>query len=424
MRILVISIFLITTLFSFILKYLNYTKRNAPLPDNVKDIYDKEEYVKQQAYEMEKLRYSIFTSIITRSIFLVMLVFNVYFQVFDFLSAYTSNIYLLSLGLMLIPEFAEMIIESLLGIYNTFVIEGKYGFNKTTPKTYVLDFIKNTLFFVVITSVLVSLFIFLDATFGNIVYPAFFVVFLVFAVSAQILSPFIIRLYYKLTPLEDGSLKDRINALAEKHNFRIKNIYRVDASKRTTKLNAFATGFGKTKTIGMFDTLLEKMTEDEVVGIVAHEIGHAKHNHTMKGIPLSIIAFIIMLTGAFFIFTNPSFAQAFGFQYENIAFGVVILTVFISPINLILSIPAMAQSRKHEIEADTLFCETVGSEVSISAIKKGVRENFGNLTPHPLVVKLKHRHPTASQRIAYFEKLNLKPAPEHIAATELIEVKV
>jgi len=177
----------------------------------------------------------------------------------------------------------------------------------------------------------------------------------------------------------------------------------VDASKRSTKLNAFATGFGKTKTIGLFDTLVEKMTHDEIVAILAHEIGHNKKNHILKSMPLSILNLAIMVMMAYFIVTMPQVSQAFGFADANVAFGVYVLFIMLSPISLILEIPANALSRKHEYEADAFEVEYAGKEVAISAIKKIFREDLGNLTPHPFVVMMEHTHPPLHQRIAAME---------------------
>ena len=410
MRILVICIFLAATFFSFFLKFLNYKNRNAPLPENVKDIFDAEAYKKNLAYSMANTKFSIVSGIIGMLFTLVLLLFNIHFQIFDFLNEHTANIYLLSLGMLLIPIFVESVIDAIVGIYDTFVIEEKYGFNKTTPGTYILDFIKGLLISFALIGGLLSLFILLHSRLGDIVYPVFFFILIGFMLLLSFLSPFLIRIFEKLTPLEEGELKDKINALATKHNFRVKGIFRVDASKRSTKLNAFATGFGKTKTIGLYDTLIEKMTEDEIIGVLAHEIGHAKHKHILKRIPLSIISLIVGLVGAYFIITNPAVSQAFGFEYENLAFGIFILTILITPISLVLRIPSSALSRKHEFEADTMEAETVGSEVDITAIKKLYREDLGNLTPHPFVVKMTYSHPTATQRIAHFERLNIKKA--------------
>jgi STE24 endopeptidase len=233
---------------------------------------------------------------------------------------------------------------------------------------------------------------------------AFFFVILVFQLFMSFISPLLIRIFYKLTPLEDGTLKDKINAMAEETGFKLKGIYKVDASKRSTKLNAFATGFGKTKTIGLFDTLIEKMTEDEVISVLAHEIGHAKRRHILKRTPLSLVTFGLLLLAAYFVVALPEVSQAFGFESANIAFGLYVLFIMVSPLMLVLSIPATALSRKHEYEADGFSRELAGQEVAVSALKTLYRESFGNLTPHPFVVMMEHSHPPLTDRVASIEK--------------------
>jgi STE24 endopeptidase len=404
MRIAIILIFLATSAFGFFLKYLTYSRRNAPLPENVRDVFDEETYNKNQAYKMARLGFSIVEGLIVTAVSLLILLFNIHFWLYDFISAHTANVYFTSFFILGVPLFVGAFIAQLTGIYETFVIEEKYGFNKTKPLTYILDFIKEMLIGGVIGGGLLALFLLLYNTMGNWVFLAFFFVLLAFNLFMMFISPFMIRIFYKLTPLEDGSLKDKINALAEKTGFTFKAIYKVDASKRSTKLNAFASGFGKTRTIGLFDTLIEKMTEDEVISVLAHEIGHAKRQHILKRTPLNLAMFGIMLLAAFFIVTMPEVSQAFGFADANPAFGIYVLFIMLSPLMLVLSIPATAISRKHEYEADGFSRDLAGKPVAVSALKTLYRESFGNLTPHPFVVMMEHSHPPLTNRVGAIEK--------------------
>ena len=404
MRILIIIIFLAVTLFEFFLQYLTYTRRNAPLPENVKDVFDEEEYKKNQAYKMENLRFSIVTGIVSMVVGLLILLMNIHHGLYEFILGYTSNMYFTSLFIMLIPIIALSIVGTLMGIYSTFVIEERYGFNKTTPKTYILDFFKEILLMVVIAGGLLSLFILLYNVLGNGVFLAFFFVLIAFRLFISFISPLLIRIFYKLTPLEDGELKERIEAMATKTGYKLKGIYMVDASKRSTKLNAFAAGFGKTKTIGLFDTLVDKMTEDEIIYILGHEIGHAKKGHVLKTTPLSLLTSAILLVVAFFVITMPETSQAFGFLDVNIAFGIFVLFILVSPLMVILQIPGNILSRKYEYEADAFGKEHSSKEVAISALKKLYKEDLGNLTPHPFVVMLEYSHPPLSQRVGALEE--------------------
>jgi len=391
------------SLFGFFLKYLTYTKLKSPIPDNVKDVYDEEGYVKNQSYMMANMKFSIISGISGVLISLAYLLLNFHSHLFTYISNYTTNIYLTAIFIMFIPVLIESVIDQIFEIYDTFVIEERFGFNKTTVKTFILDMLKGLLLAVVIGGGLLMLFLFLYDTLGDTVFLVFFFVLIGFALFMAFISPFLIRIFNKLTPLEDGELKQKIEELITEAGYNIKGIYMVDASRRSTKLNAFATGFGKTKTIGLFDTLVEKMTTDEIVAILAHEVAHAKKHHILKSTPLSLMVIGIMCLAAFFIVTQPAVSQAFGFADTNVVFGVFIMAILISPLMMILNIPASAISRKHEYEADAYAKELMGKDSMISALKKLYKEDLGNLTPHPFVVMLQYSHPPLSQRVAALE---------------------
>ena len=399
MRILIILIFLSVTLFSFFLKYLTYSMRNAPLPENVKDVYNENEYKKNQEYKMDKLKFSIVSGIIGMITGLFILLFNIHHNLYEFILQYTANIYFTGLFIMLVPIIGLIIIGLPMGVYDTFVIEEKYGFNKTTVRTFILDTIKSLLIMFVIVSGLLSLFFFLHSLLDNMVFFVFFFVLMLFGLFMKFISPLMIRIFYKLTPLEESGLKERIEKFAQETGYKLQGIYMVDASRRSTKLNAFASGFGKTKTIGLFDTLLEKMTDDEIMFILAHEIGHAKKHHILKSYPLGLLSSAIMLTAAYFIITMPETSQAFGFYDVNLAFGIFIVSIILSPLMLLLGIPENAISRKHEYEADAFGKQYFGLEPAVSGLKKLYKEDLGNLTPHPFVVMIDHSHPPLTQRI-------------------------
>ena len=404
MRIIIIAIFLAVTVFQLFLVYLTYTRRNATLPDNVKDVFDEKEYRKSQDYEMDYIKYTIVTSIISMVVGLFILIFNIHNSLYEFILGYTSNIYITGVFIMLIPIIIMSFIGTLMGIYSTFVIEERYGFNKTTPKTYILDFVKELAIAVILVGVLLSLFLFLHSLMGNWVFLAFFFVLIFFQLFMMFISPLLIRIFYKLTPLEESELKERIEKIASDTGYKLKGIYMVDASKRSTKLNAFASGFGKTKTIGLFDTLLEKMTDDEIIYILGHEIGHAKRHHVLKSTPLGLLSSALLVTTAFFLITMPETSLAFGFSDVNLVFGIYVLFIMISPLMMILQIPKNILSRKFEYEADAFGKEYTSKEVGISALKKLYKEDLGNLTPHPFVVLIEHSHPPLTNRVAALEE--------------------
>ena len=404
MRALVISIFLAVSLFSFFLKYLTYSRLGDPVPENVKDIFDEEGYRKNQSYIMANLKLSIVSGLVGLVLMLAILSFNFHSFLFGYISNFTVNIYLTSFFIILVPQAISTIIDTGFNIYDTFVIEERFGFNKTTIKTFVADFFKEQALTLLIGGGIVLLFLFMFQRMGGGVFIAFFFVIVAFQLFMAFISPFLIRIFNKLTPVEDGELKEKIQGLAKKVGYKIKGIYMVDASKRSTGLNAFAAGFGKTKTIGLYDTLKDKMTDDEIVSILAHEIGHSKKRHVLKTTPLTIIVTGLGFLAAYFIITKPAVSIAFGFEEANVVFGFIVMMIMVSPISILLKIPINALSRRYEYEADAFEKEMMGKEIPVSALKKLYREDLGNLTPHPFVVMLNHSHPTASQRIEAFEK--------------------
>jgi len=404
MRILIIGIFLATSIFRFFLKYLTYTRRNAPLPANVQDIFDAETYKKSQAYEMEKLKYSIVTDLIGMGVSLAFLLLNFHFGMYQFISNHTASIYLTSLFIFLLPELIDAIISKLTNIYSIFGIEAKYGFNKTTPKTFVIDALRSTIISLLVIGGLFCLFLLLFNLLGDWVFLAFFFVLLAFVMAVTFLYPFYMRLMFKFTPLEDGELKEKIESFAKETGYNIKGIYIVDGSRRSTKANAFAAGFGNSKTIGLYDTLVEQFTHEEIVAVLAHEIGHAKFSHNLKSAPLSFLEFAIIMAVAYFVVTMPEISQAFGFYEANVAFGLYILLILISPLMLLLRLPSQALSRKHEYEADAYAAKHCNPKDMISALKRIGRVAYSNLTPHPFVVMMEYSHPPLSQRIAALEK--------------------
>ena len=252
MRLIILAIFFATTAFGFLMQYLDYSNRNAKIPENVKDVYDKETYKKFMAYTMDINKFSIIAGIISTIIVLLMLVLNFHHHLYTLIPI--ENTIVMGLLIMFIPIAINMIAASLLGIYHTFVIEARHGFNKTTPLTYIGDFFKGLILIAVLGGGLVSLFLWLYGLIGNWVFFAFFFVFVAVDIFTSFISPLLIRIFYKLTPIEDGELKDKITALANKTGVKLKGIYMVNESKRSTRLNAFASGFGKTKTIGLLIT--------------------------------------------------------------------------------------------------------------------------------------------------------------------------
>ncbi|MCL2373241.1 MAG: M48 family metallopeptidase [Defluviitaleaceae bacterium] len=399
----VILILIAMQLFDFFLKYLNYRNRNAPLPASVKDIYDPETYTKRNAYEMEHMKLSIVSGLVSMVVIVAILAFNVHSSLFTFIGQHTESMYLQVYFMFAVVGLINLPIDATFSAIGTFKIEAKYGFNKSSVGTFFGDTIKDTLVSGLLTLGLMSLFLLLHGLLGNWVFVAFILVLAVLTVLLIFLSPLIVRLFNKLTPLEDGSLKARVMSLSREADFPVKRVFVVDGSKRTTKANAFLTGFGKSRTVGLYDNLINDFTEEEIIFVLGHEIGHAKKRHLLRRLPLMALNFLPILALAFFVINAESISLAFGFPSLNIAFGLFICLILSSPILILLQWPSNALSRAHEFEADTFGTKFATPEAGVSSMKKLGRLNYANLTPHPFVVRVEYSHPPLCQRIAAME---------------------
>jgi STE24 endopeptidase len=291
--------------------------------------------------------------------------------------------------------------------YQTFSIEERYGFNRSTKQTFVMDAIKNV--------VLSSALLFGVYSFLYFIYTVFSdqLLFLIAGVWAGLSVLFIliamfngliVRVFNKLTPLEDGSLKTRINELATDAGFTLKRVFVMDASKRSAKLNAFFTGLGKTKEIVLFDTLIEKMSEEEVLSVMAHEIAHYLHKDIYRMIVENILIFAVYAAALGVVFSQQDLIMiGFGFEAFNVAFGFLLFTFIISPISFVVSIPRMYLSRVAEYKADAYSATKIDKSHMIHALKVLAKESLSNLTPHPWYVTLYYSHPPMSERIAALE---------------------
>jgi len=398
MKIVIILILLLATGFSLLLRYLSYSRRNAPIPKNVTDVYDEDTYKKQMAYRMEKLGFSIVEVFIGLVFTLVFLLFNIHYMIYDCIGI--ENVYLMSLVLFGIVYAMSFVIDVITNIYDTFKIETKHGFNTTSVKTFVLDCIKGFIINMIISSGMICLFILLHGWLGNMMFPIFYLIIVVIVAIIFFLSPFFMKIFNKFTDLEDGELKIKIQEFINITGYTINRIKVMDGSKRSKKGQAMVTGMGKTKTIILYDTILTKYTTDEIVAVLAHELGHAKYKHVQLSLVMTLFSIAIFVAGAYFVIAQPTIAQAFGFEYANVVFGFFVLGIFLSPINTIVKIPMMAIARRFEYTADKFAAENFSAPAIVNALKRLARENFGNLTPHQFVVACEYTHPPIDKRIA------------------------
>lgn len=400
----IIGIMVLMYVLQTVMSLLNYSYRNQPIPENVKEVYDDARYQKWLSYTMENFRFGLITRTIRTAGILALLLFGGFAAIND-LTAVASE--WLSQGLFLVVLIVlSTIIELPFDYYQTFSIEERYGFNRTTKQTFILDTVKNVILSSALLFGVYSFLYFIYSVFADQllllivgVWAGLSLLFILLAVF----NGLFVRLFNKLTPLDEGSLKTRINELAADAGFTLKRIFVMDASKRSAKLNAFFTGLGKTKEIVLFDTLIDKMSEEEVLSVMAHEIAHYLHKDVYRLIVENIVIFAVYASVLGLVFGQPDLMGGFGFETFNVAFGLLLFTFVISPISFIVSIPRMYFSRVAEFKADAYSATKIDKEHMIHALKVLAKESLSNLTPHPWYVKLYYSHPPMSERIAALE---------------------
>lgn len=398
----VIIIFILVADFGLerFLSYLNIRNSKKNLPPELSDIYDNEKYLKQQDYFRTNSKFGMISGTFSFLVTLSMYVFGGFGWLDTLLSSYIDNPILLSLAFFGVIFWAS----DLLGIpfewYDTFVIEQKFGFNKVTPRIFILDKLKSWLISALLGAGLLSLIMWIYS-----LTPDYFWLFGWSAVTVFGLfmglfySELIVPLFNKQTLLEEGALRTAIEKFAAKAGFKLKNIFVIDGSKRSTKANAYFTGFGPKKRIVLYDTLMDKLTTDEIVSVLAHEIGHNKHKHTIKNMVLSFTTTLVLFYLLGIFLHSDSLAQALGGSKANFHLNVLAFGILYSPISLVLDLINNVLSRKYEYQADTFTANHgLGSEL-MSGLKKLSSTSLSNLMPHPAYVFFHYSHPTLYQRI-------------------------
>lgn len=397
---LTIAVILIVFIFEMTLSVMNYRYRRHPIPENVADVYKEEEYQKWLRYTMENHRLSMVVKILNTTVLILFLATGVFPLLAKWIQSLTANAVLQTL-LFLGAYFMIMFILNIgFQAYRTFSIEERYGFNKSTAATFLLDQVKSILLTFLLGGLTLKALLTLYHSMGRgfLLYAWALMVFLVFLVNILYTRIFV-RLFNKLTPLPDGELKDKIEALARSTGYEVRKISVMNASKRSGRLNAFFSGFGKFKHIVLYDTLIEKCSTDEIVSVLAHEVGHAKHKDVLRNFLISMVQIGVYLLLLTFFLSSAALAEAFGFPAVHDGFSLILFSILMEPFGILLGIPLSAISRHAEYRADAFASKAGYRSAMISALKVLARENFSNLTPHPLVVKMTYSHPTISQRI-------------------------
>ena len=401
----IVGILIFDFVLSRFLDYLDDTRRSPTLPDILKGIYNEDKYKKSQEYDKVNSRFGLSTSIVSFALMIVMLFFDGFAFVDNLVRVYTDNSIFMALLFFGVLAISSSIINAPFGWYSTFVIEEKFGFNKTTVKTYLLDMVKGAILGASIGGALLSLIVWFYDTLGNNFWVYTWLVVSGFSIfMAMFYTSFIVPIFNKLTPLPEGELRDEIEKYAKTQDFDLKNILVIDGSKRSTKANAYFSGLGSRKSIVLYDTLIKNQTTEELVAILAHEVGHYKKKHTQVSIVLSVfqtgITFYIMSL----LLGNEYLSLALGVKENSFHVGILVFGMLYSPISMVLGIGMNMLSRKNEYEADDFARSTYKAEALESALKKLSVDNLSNLTPHPLNVFLGYSHPTLLQRLENLKK--------------------
>lgn len=404
--VIILAALLLDYVLNLVADTLNLKHLKKELPEEFSDVYDKEEYQRSQEYTKERTRFGFVNS----TFGIAVILFFWFAGGFNWLDHFVRDFGfgelvsgLIYIGLLV---FAQTIISLPFSIYSTFVIEERYGFNKTTPGTFVMDRIKGLLLSVVIGGPLLAgvLWFFINA--GSLAWLYAWIAVTTFMLIVQFIAPtWIMPLFNKFTPLEDGELRQAIMNMAEKVKFPLQDVFVIDGSKRSAKSNAFFTGFGKNKRIALFDTLIEKHTVGELVAVLAHEVGHYKKKHIQKNLVISILHTGVMLALLQLFLSVPGLFDAFYMDQVSVYAGLIFFGLLFTPIEMILGIVMQLLSRKHEFEADRYAVEVTEDPDSMAdALKKLSANNLSNLTPHPFYVFLNYSHPPVKERIEEIRK--------------------
>ncbi|MFY9243977.1 MAG: M48 family metallopeptidase [Polaribacter sp.] len=401
---LLISIIIISFIIDKILGILNAKHFDDKIPAKLADVYDEDEYKKSQAYKKTNEKFSNLTSIFSIILTLTFFFVDGFKYVDDFARNFTNHPILVALIFFGFIMLGSDILTTPFSYYKTFVIEEKFGFNKSTQKTFWLDKVKGWLMSIILGGGILALIIWFYQLAGENFWIYAWVLVAVFSLFMNMFyAKLIVPLFNKQTPLEDGELKSAIEKYAKKVGFTINNIFVIDGSKRSTKANAYFSGFGSQKRITLFDTLIQDLETDEIVAVLAHEVGHYQRKHIIFNLVSSILltGFTLFILS---LFINSSvLSEALGVSIPSFHIGLIAFGILYSPISEITGLFMNYMSRKFEYQADNYAKETFAGKPLITSLKKLSKNSLSNLTPHPAYVFAHYSHPTLLERIRNLE---------------------
>ncbi|MCK7591751.1 M48 family metallopeptidase [Subsaxibacter sp. CAU 1640] len=401
----IIAIIILNFVVDKILDALNAKRYNDPIPGELQDVYDEDEYKKSQAYKATNYKFGLLTSTFSIALTLGFLIFDGFEFVDNIARSFSDNSIVIALIFFGIIMLGSDIISTPFSYYKTFVIEERFGFNKTTKKTFWLDKLKGLLMMAIVGGGILALIIWFYNLTGNQFWLYAWGLVTVFTVFMNMFyAKLIVPIFNKQKPLEEGSLRDKISEYAQSVGFQLDKIFVIDGSKRSTKANAYFSGFGIEKRVTLYDTLVNDLDEEEIVAVLAHEAGHYKKKHIIFNLIASILLTGLTLYILSIFISNPLLSQALGVDIPSFHVGLIAFGLLYSPISEVTGFIMNHFSRKFEYQADDYAKGTYAAQPLITSLKKLSKNSLSNLTPHPAYVWVHYSHPTLLQRVRNLKK--------------------
>lgn len=402
---LLIAIIIIVFLIDSLLDILNSRHYNDQIPEELIDVYPEEEYQKSIAYKKANFKFKLVSSTISLCIMLLFFFLDGFAIVDNISRSISDNSIIIGLVFFGIIMIGSDILSTPATYYKIFVIEEKFGFNKTTIKTFFIDKIKSIIMMIIVGGGLLALIIWFYQITGNSFWVYAWTLVSIFTLAMNMFyAKLIVPIFNKQTPLEPGELRNTIEAYSKKVGFQLKDIFVIDGSKRSTKANAYFSGLGSEKRITLYDTLINDLDNEEIVAVLAHEVGHYKKRHVIVNLFLSIALTGLTLWFLSLFIANPLLSEALGVATPSFHIGLIAFGILYSPISEITGLIMNIVSRAFEYQADNYAKETYDNEALINSLKKLSKNNLSNLTPHPAMVFIHYSHPTLLQRIKNLRK--------------------
>ena len=403
----IIAIIIINFLVDKLLDALNAKHYDDPIPEELNDVYDQDEYLKSQQYKSTNYKFGLITSTFSLVVTLTFLILDGFEFVDSIARSYSDNPIIVALIFFGIIMLGSDLLNTPFSYYQTFVIEERFGFNKTTKSTFILDKLKGLLMMALVGGGILALIIWFYQVTGTKFWLYAWALVAIFSIFTNMFyARLIVPLFNKQTPLETGSLRDQISEYAHSVGFNLDKIFVIDGSKRSTKANAYFSGFGSEKRVTLYDTLVNDLDPEEIVAVLAHEVGHYKKKHIIFNLVASLLLTGLTLFILSIFISNPLLSNALGVEIPSFHVGLIAFGLLYSPISELTGLVMNHFSRKFEYQADDYARNTYKGEPLVSSLKKLSKNSLSNLTPHPAYVWMHYSHPTLLERVRNLRKIS------------------